>query len=209
MTDNLPRIASELRMGDGSLFYMAVCADPVCCDEHADDVIAIVAHIEERKRRTREWCDAQCKRLDTFAEKLKDSPAWASLPEYVKSHPTAGKKTLELPSGKIRVTNRTDVLVVHNKKAILEAVPEACYEYEPPVQTKVSNDQLKKLLKKRKERALVVDTGAGIEIAAELIPEVETLSVTPSQESLAPNLSMPNIHPELHLLPQKGEEDGE
>ena len=207
MFDNLPRIAGELRMGDQSQFYLSVCADKVCCDEHADDVVALVAHIEERKRRTREWCDAMCKRLDGFAEKLKDSPAWQSLPKYVKSHPTAGKKTLELPSGKIRVTNRKDVLVVHNKKAIVENVPEACYEYEPPKQIKVSNDKLKKLLKERKESTLVADTGAGIDVVAELLPEVETLSVTPNETALAPNLSMPNIHPELHLLPQKGEED--
>jgi len=205
--ENLPRVTEKLRMGDQAQFYLSVCADPVACDEHADDILALVAHIEERKRRTKAWCDAVCGRLDHFAERLKDSPAWTSLPEYVKNHPTAGKKTLELPNGTIRVTNRKDVLKVHDKKAVRNAVPEACYEYEPPTQTKLSNDKLKKLMQERGEQSIVAETAAGVSIVAELLPEVETLSVTPHDAVLPEHLSTPQIHPELHILPAEGQED--
>jgi len=221
MTDvhvNLPRVAGEIRMGEGAGFYQLACAHPVKSDEMAADVLAVVAHIENRKTRIKQYCDEQIARLDYYAERLKDSPAWLSLSEYVKAHPNKGKKTLELPEGTVKITKRKNVLTVHDAKAVLEAHPELGYEYVPPVTRKLSKENLRKHMEAEGAKSMVADTASGYNVVATLQPEVETVSVKPNEAGLIANADMPQIRGEdfeslwnetLALIEQRGEEDEE
>lgn len=151
---------------------------PVETDEQANMVLDWVGWLEQRRERVQAWANRQTSLLDEAVTVLADSPAVKSLAEYVK-RTGGGKKTLDLPGGTIKVRVQRNVLRVYNPKAVKDACPEACYEYQAPAAVKVSNEKLKAVLLASGGQLHAEIAGERI-LVAEVIPEVETVQTQPS-----------------------------
>lgn len=176
---------------------------PVETDEQANMVLDWIGWLEQRKAQVKTWCDRQMAGYDQAVDVLAGSPAVKSLAEYVK-RTGKGKKTLELPGGTIKVRVQRNVLQVYNRKAAQDCCPEACYEYQAPPSTKLSNEKLKTALFAIGGK-LFADLAGEKVLVAEVLPEVETVSTQPNSDphgAVVAGLLMENDHED----PDNGEQ---
>ena len=210
MPDNLPRHI-PLRMGEGALFRQMILDHPVKSDEMAEDVLSVVGFIEGNIARYKAYVEALTKKWEWYEEQLKETEAWKSLKDYVLAHPNKGSKTLVLPSGTVKVSTRKNVLEVLDDDGALSACPEAGYEYQAPPVTKLSREKLKQFLDASGEKTLIAGGPDGAQIVAQLLAEVESVKVTPSENTLEQSAMGPKLSNEAmaqRLLEQTFGEEG-
>lgn len=176
----------------GSLLMSGLLQDPVLDDQRVEDMVGLVAYIESRKARLEAWHKVGRERLAQAEAALTASPAYRSLADYCRAHPDKpGGKTLTTAAGTVKLRVQHGVLRVHDAALAAAAAPDALYDYQPPVTRKLSREKLAAIIKEK--GPIMVDASGGPVIVAEVLDEVETLSVEPSAEVLGANAEGPRL----------------
>lgn len=209
MTDNLPRGPRPMTgLWPNSVLNIAVLKEPVVDDAGAEFIMAWAAYLEMRKAQIQAWCSRQVADVDKAINVLAESVATRSLAGYVKT--ATGKKTLELPSGIIRVRVQRDVLRVYDEKGVLEADPTLGRAYQAPPKTFLDKAKLKDILKKSETHKMVLSGGDGALLVAELVPEVEMVNCQPNASAIAtPNVMAQLVQEEVARAEEANDDTAE
>jgi hypothetical protein len=168
-------IMAGLHEASGYLRY--VLGEPVITDEQAEELVSLVGYLEDREAKLDAWYAAGKARIEKAKAAMAGSPAFKSLAEYVRAHPTKkGGKSLVTAYGEIKLRVQRGILKVYDEKLARELCPAATYEYQPAPSLKLSKDKLK--TKIEADGPLTFPGADGPVVVAEIIPEIETMSIT-------------------------------
>lgn len=180
----LPRGEDVMRgFYPGSWYLRYFLSEPVITDEQAEELVALAGYLEDKQAKLDAWYAEGNARIARAIKAMQESAAYQSLASYVKEHPTKkGGKSLSTAYGEIKLRKQKGILRVYDEKLARELCPEATYEYQAPVAVKLSKDKLKDKLDA--EGPLVFQAAEGPVVVAEVIPEIETMSINakPSAE---------------------------
>jgi len=160
--------------------------EPIVDDMRADDLVNLVASLEWRKSKAKEFSDLVRARCDEALDKISSTPAYQSLFEYVKA--SCRGKTLKLPSGAISIRKSPVKAVVYDEALLEKVMPDAFYMHQPPPVKKISKDWLKKHLQGTSDGKVFFCLEGGEKICvAELIVDEESMTVKPAEDIQNPD----------------------
>ena len=164
-----------------AMLMQTVLQETVVDDVRADDIVDLIASLEWRKDRAREFTEAVIAKCDAALDAIAGSPAYKSLEGYIKS--SCKKKTLKLPSGSISIRKAPVKAEVFDEKLLKVVSPECFYEHQPPVQVKLSKDFLKQELQKQPDGCLYYQPSEGERICvASLVTDATSMTVKAAPE---------------------------
>jgi len=180
----LPRGEDVMRgMYPASGYLRYVLGEPVITDEQAEELVALAGYLEDKQAKLDAWYAAGKARIARAVEAMQTSPAYQSLPDYVRAHPTKkGGKSLVTAFGEIKLRVQRGILRVYDEKLARELAPkDALYTYQAPPAEKLSKDKLKEHV--AANGPLTFQGAEGPVVVAEIIPEVETMQISPKPSS--------------------------
>lgn len=175
----LPRGEDPMRgMWPASGYLRYVLGEPIIEDAQAEELVALVGYLEDRQAKLEAWYRAGCARIEKAKLAMAGSPAFLSLAAYVHAHPTKkGGKSLVTAYGEIKLRVQKGILKVYDEKLAKINCPEAVVPYQAPLRENLSKEKLKEHI--LANGPLTVEGENGLTVIAEIIPEVETMQITP------------------------------
>ena len=176
----LPRGDDPMRgLWPGAIYMQTLLQQPVTSDEMAEELVALVGYLEDRQAKLDSWYRAGLARIERAKQALASAAAYTSLPDYVRAHPTKkGGKQLDTAAGTIKLRIQKKILRVYDEKLAKQYCPSALYTYQAPATEKLNKDKLKENVEMNGPLLFSGADGAAV-IIAEVIPEIETMQITP------------------------------